>query len=140
MAALSANRLTNISGSFRTVSKPVKASTTIYKGGLVAIDSTGYAVPAADTAGHKVIGVALEKIDNSAGASGALNVLVANDCRVQLSAASIAITSDGAVMYVVDDQTFDEAVGTNSIKVGVLDGYISATEGFVYIYPTPAAV
>ncbi len=50
----------------------VLAATTIYKNALVmCVDASGYVKPAADSASHTFVGVAMEGADNSAGASGA---------------------------------------------------------------------
>ena len=51
----------------------VKTSTTVYQGGLVAVDSTGYAVPASVSTTHYVQGVALATVTNS-GSSGTVTV------------------------------------------------------------------
>jgi len=39
----------------------------------------------------------------------------------------------GEMMYVVDDQTVDDAVGTNAIKAGTLVDYESATSGWIQL-------
>lgn len=134
MAALTQDRITDkrVPG---LMAYPVAATTKIYAGALVCVNSAGLAVPAADAAGVKVVGVAKRTVDNSAGAAGALWVEV--DCPIvaRFAATSITQAMVGTVMYVVDDNTFDDAVGTNSIKVGVLIEFISATEGWIYINP-----
>ena len=53
------------------VAYPVKANTRIWKGALVCVDSTGYLVPASDTANLRFVGVAFESVDNTGGASSA---------------------------------------------------------------------
>ena len=53
------------------VAYPVKANARIWKGALVCVDSTGYLVPASDTANLRFVGVAFESVDNTGGASGA---------------------------------------------------------------------
>lgn len=58
------------------IAMPVAASTKVEAGNLVALNASGYLVPAADTAGLTVVGVAGKTQDNSAGANGALNCLV----------------------------------------------------------------
>lgn len=57
---------------------PVKASTTIYKGDLLAIDSGGGVTPSA-AGGSTDIGVAMEYVDNSSGGLGDKMVAVADD-------------------------------------------------------------
>lgn len=53
------------------VAYPVKANARIWKGALVCVDSTGYLVPASDTANLRFVGVAFESVDNTGGANGA---------------------------------------------------------------------
>lgn len=131
MAALAAAKQTPVIGDPKLQVFEVKTATTIYKGGLVAVDATGYAVPAADAAGAVVVGVATETVVN-AGASGAKLVEVLYDCPFRLVASSIAITRVGLNAFVVDDQTVDETT-TNSIIVGKVQRVISATEVIVHV-------
>ena len=86
---------------------PVAASTTIYAGGLVALDSNGYAVPGSTATGLTARGRAQERVDNSAGADGDEIVHVmpgifrwVNDGTDTITRADI-----GASAYIVDDQT-----------------------------------
>lgn len=114
---------------------PIAASTTIYKGTLVCLDSAGRAVPAADTAGYShVVGVAKDTYDNSSGAAGALDVEVLTGV-FKMTASSIALSQVMDALYVVDDQTVDETT-TNDVFAGILVGYISATEGWILVGPT----
>lgn len=53
------------------VAVPVAAGAVIDGGTLVAVNATGFAVPAAGTAGLTVVGVADERMDNTGGADGA---------------------------------------------------------------------
>ncbi|MDD2904280.1 MAG: hypothetical protein PHU44_17780 [Syntrophales bacterium] len=133
MAALTKDRATPYREGIE-VEYPVAASTKIYAGSLVCANATGYAVPAADTAGLRLAGVALEQVDNSTGADGAKNVRVRRHGVFEFDAASITQAMVGDPMYAVDDHTFDDAAGpTNDIKVGVLVKYGSATKGWIDI-------
>jgi len=112
----------------------VAASTKIFAGSLVSLNSSGYAAPAADTAGHRFAGVALEQVDNSAGANGAKKVRVRRTGVFEFDAASITQAMVGDAMYVADDHTFDDAAGpTNDVRVGVLVKYVSTTKGWIDI-------
>jgi len=99
----------------------VKGSTSIDAGKMVALDSTGYAVPAADTAGHIVVGVADEAVDNSSGSNGDETVrvrrgkafLLDNDTTNTIVQADI-----GKTVYVTDAETVDNDGGTNAIVAG----------------------
>lgn len=119
MAALSAPRNTpERRGALRE--PPVKASTVIHQGALVAIDATGYAVPAATATILKVIGRAEQSADNSAGADGAIRVRVeAGIFRWDNSGSTdaIALSDVGADCYAVDDHTVAKTSGTNTRSV-----------------------
>jgi len=113
---------------------PVAASTKIFAGGLVCVNASGFALPAADTVSLIFVGVALEYADNSAGANGDSVVRVRRTGVFEFDATSITQAMVGAAMYAVDDHTFDDAGGTtNDIKVGVLTNYVSATKGWIDI-------
>jgi len=131
MAALTADRETDQKDGI-LMAYPVKAATKIFKGSLVMLlPAAGYAVPAANTATGIVIGVAYETIDNTLGADGAVNIRVYRKGIFKFAASSIAITSVGAVMYVVDDQTIDETDPSNSVTAGKLVLFESATVGWI---------
>lgn len=129
--ALSADRITQ-----RKVpglkSFPVKDATKIYAGGIVAIQTDGHAVPASDASALKVVGVAKKTVDNSSGADGDLWVEVEQGIFL-LKATSITQAMVGKMMYVVDDETFDDAMGTNGVKAGKLVEYVSTTSGWILI-------
>lgn len=109
------------------------ASTKIYAGSLVALNTSGYAVPAADTAGFQVIGIADAQYDNSTGAAADLWCKVFAPCLAKLPTISITQAMLGRPMFVVDDQTVDDAQGTNKVLAGVLREYVSATLGWVEV-------
>lgn len=139
MAALTKDRITE-KKALGIKAYPVAASTKIYAGALVALNSGGFAVPAADTANLKVVGVADAQVDNTAGANGDLSVKVEASVIARFPASSITQAMVGQMMYVVDDNTFDDAVGTNGIKAGRLVDFISTTEGWLEVRPTGAGV
>lgn len=108
----------------------VYQSTEIFAGSLVCVNSGGYAVPAADTAGYRFVGVALEHVNNT-GSSGAKTVRVRRTGAFEFDATSISQGDVGSDMYVVDDETFDES-GVH-VKCGKLVEYVSATKGWIEI-------
>ena len=134
MAALTTDRVTQKQLADEISFK--MAAVKIFAGALVAINAAGFLAPAADAASFKVVGIAKETVDNSGGAAGDLSCRVETRLIGRFAASSITQAMVGTKMYVVDDQTFDDAVGTNSIIAGVLVEYISATEGRIYIDPT----
>ncbi|MBL8575126.1 MAG: hypothetical protein JNM13_15735 [Hyphomicrobiaceae bacterium] len=116
MAALTAPRST-VERSGTTRQPPVKAATVIFQGSMVAIDTSGWAVPAAATSTLKVIGRAEDTASNAAGANGDVDVRVsAGIYRWSNSSAGDAITRAdiGADCYAVDDQTVAKTSATNT--------------------------
>lgn len=96
----------------------VAAAVRIYEGSLVALDNTGYARPARATATDKIVGRAIFRADNSAGAAGAISVEVENDFAYAWANSgggdTIALTDIGADCYAVDDQTVALTSATNT--------------------------
>lgn len=111
---------------------PVLTNVKIFKGTLVVIDAAGLAKPAVNAAGQKVVGVADAQADNTGGASAAIRVIVRSGV-YRFAASSITQAMVGQMMYVVDDQTFDDAIGTAGIKAGRLVDFVSVTEGWIQV-------
>ena len=133
MSALTRDRATSYREGIE-VEFPVAATTKIYAGSMVCVNAGGYAAPAADTSGYRFVGVALEQVDNSSGANGAMWC----GCGESGSLSSMPSPSPRprweSAMYAVDDQTFADAAGaTNDIRVGILVKYVSATKGWIDI-------
>lgn len=132
MAALTADRNTQSKVGDIAI-YPVSATTQIYKGSLVMVDADGFLIPAADAANGRVVGVADENVDNDPGSDGDLNCRVVAGRKFLFAASSITQAMVNQVMYVVDDQTFDDGNGTNAIKAGRLVEFVSTTSGWIYI-------
>jgi hypothetical protein len=133
MAALTKDRATPYRDGIE-IEFPVAANTKIYAGSMVCANASGYAVPAADTAGLRFLGVALEQVDNTGGANGAKKVRLRRSGAFEFDAASISQAMVGTSMYVMDDHTIDDAAGpTNDIRVGILVKYVSDTKGWIDI-------
>lgn len=133
--ALSADRISTYKDWGMVIqSYPVNAASVIYKGALVVIDAEGYLRPAVDTAGFRVVGIAAESVTGGA-ADGDVECKVISGILVELEASSIAQTDVPNIMYVVDDQTFDETSPLNNVKVGRLHAVTSSTRGWVHIPP-----
>jgi hypothetical protein len=139
MAALTKDRATSYTDG-KIVGYPVAAGAKIYAGSMVCLNNSGYAVPAANAANYRFIGVAVRQVDNSSGANGDQTVEVFREGVFEFQATSIAQANVGADMYVVDDQTFDETDPGNGVKCGKLVKYISATKGWIAIGPALASV
>lgn len=127
MAALTKDRETDYKEG-ELLAVPVAASAVIYKGSLVCRNTSGYAVPAADTASFVFEGVAFEKVDNTGGANGAKSIRVRKRGIHYFAASGMAITDVGKAAFVVDDQTVGlAATTTNDIEVGDIADFVSAT-------------
>lgn len=133
MAALTKDRATPYRDGIE-IEFPVAANSKIYAGSLVCANTSGYAVPAADTAGLRFLGVALEQADNTGGANGAKSVRLRRSGAFEFDAASITQAMVGTAMYVVDDHTMDDAAGpVNDVRIGILVKYVADTKGWVDI-------
>lgn len=93
---------------------PVAASVKIFAGALVAANATGFATPGAVATTLTYLGRAEEQADNSAGAAGAISVLVRRKKAFKFKnhAADLVVQADlGKVCYIVDDETVAKTNG-----------------------------
>lgn len=134
MTALTAKRATDGRSLGAIHSVPVAASTTIYGGSIVMVNTSGYAVPASTTNPLLVIGVATETVDNSSGAAAALWVN-AQEGVYKFAASTASQASVGQVAYAEDDQTVDETAGAGEIVCGRIVEYVGASSVWVDISP-----
>ena len=108
MAALTAARDTSEnSNGARHLILPVKGSTTIYQGALVALDASGYAVPGSKAATLTAAGRAEETVANT-GADGEVSIRVARGVFVFDNATDAGKLTAAHVLkpcYIADDQT-----------------------------------
>lgn len=84
------------------------AATTVFEGGMVAVNAAGYMVPAGAVGAKRIVGVARDTYDNSAGVDGDLTGDVERGCsQFDNSAGVDAITaaSINRPCYAVDDHT-----------------------------------
>ncbi len=106
---------------------------TIYAGALVMIDTNGFALPAAASAGNNgCVGVAIATVDNSGGSAGDLKVTV-QEGEFLLAASTIAQANVGELAYAEDDNTVDETQATNEPVAGVFVEFVSASEAWVAV-------
>jgi hypothetical protein len=118
-AALTAARDTP-SRSGDLVAVGVASNTTIYVGAMVAVDATGYAVPAADATGLRVIGRAESTVDNSGTAgAGAQTIAVRRGVFRWTNGDTFTRADVGALAFVEDDgQVQKAAAATYDIIAG----------------------
>jgi hypothetical protein len=117
---------------------PIAATTTIYAGTKVGVNASGYAVPAGDIAGLKVVGVATQTVTN-AGAAGAATIEVRAGVFQFASAAApnaVTIAHIGGPAYAADDMTVSSDPGDHSVVSGEV---ISVETTGVWIDTTKAA-
>jgi len=135
MAALTADKVTKNKHLGRSISLRVAASTTIYKGAMVRLDATGFAIPADDAAGGSdVIGIADENVDNSSGSDGDLRVRVYKGVFGLVNNGNVVQATTGVTVYSVDDQTVGLAADTtNDHAVGKVDDFSDGSLVYVSI-------
>lgn len=132
MTALSADKLIErYEGEI--IALTVKAATTIYKGSLVNVDATGYAVPAADAASVVFMGVAMES-----GTAGQTIRVYRRGVFQFVIPATATIADVGQRVYVADSATVTKTVG-NGVYVGRIIKVVSSTSVWVDLeYGAPA--
>lgn len=99
---------------------PVAASTRIYGGSIVCINTSGLATKGAVSTTLKAVGIADAQADNSAGAASAIRVKVRRGCYKFGNSAStdlITLADVGADAYIVDDQTVAKTNGSSTRSV-----------------------
>lgn len=122
---LSAGRNTAEIRDGRTLVLPVKANTKIFEGSLVAMDSTGYAIPGKAGVGLLAAGRAEEYVDNTGagGTNGARTVRVRRGVFKFNNDTEDAVTAQDILKdcYILDDETVTMASEGNS-KAGKVIG------------------
>ncbi|MBU1564230.1 MAG: hypothetical protein KJ630_01210 [Proteobacteria bacterium] len=99
----------------------VAATTTIEAGKMVAFNASGNLVEASDASAVKVIGVADQAVNNSAGADGAKRCQVYTRQLFKLANSgsnAVDVADAGTLVFVEDDQTVADVPGTNGIVAG----------------------
>lgn len=109
---------------------PVAAATTIYGGSLVAMNASGYAVPASADTSLKVFGVARKQAVNTVaagyGSAGDLTVEAVCGSWWLANGDSITAADIGKLCYAMDDQTVSKGTGAGlRPPVGKIVGYSS---------------
>lgn len=108
----------------RLIAYPVKASTKIFEGDFVVLDSGASPVLSTTTAGSRYVGIAAESVDNSTGTFGAEQVLVWCSGVFEVPHNSGSVPTLGAEVYVdVDNSTQQVRAaapgsGKRNVKVG----------------------
>ena len=117
----------------KLVDHPVVASDIIFKGALVKHNAAGYLAPCVAEVGGQFAGVAYEKVDNSAGAAGAVECRAIKSGAFELLAAGMAQADVGSIVYATDDQLVSTTDAGNEQAVGKITKVLSATKILVRI-------
>jgi len=109
----------------------VYTNTRIFAGALVCLNSSGYAIPAADGDGNIVIGRAASTVDNrvnatGAGDSGVLTIKVRRGVFGWAAADTVSDANIGDLAYVIDD---NHVSATNAGTYAVIAGPIVDYDG-----------
>lgn len=128
--ALSANKTFDFYKRGTSYSVPVASGVKLYQGAIVCIDSSGYATTAAAASGNRPAGIAVYQADNSAGTSGAINVLVEKGCGVYYANGSAAIADQEVPVYATADDTFTTTSGTSG-RFGVIKKVVLSTAWYI---------
>lgn len=141
MTALAADRIVKRrhNEGDRTYAVKLAAAITAFKGGMAAVIATGYAQPAATTAGMRVIGLfETSKVANS-GAAGAKEAQVSTGCFLMKNSGTNAVTQADVFRhcYVEDDQTVQDENGGSAVIAGLVVG-VETAGVWVYIAPEVA--
>lgn len=109
----------------------IAASTTVYKGSWVCINSSGYAVAGADTAGYRFAGLAENKVDNSSGSNGDTQVPVWTAGIIEATFDAVTQADVGKECYILDSGTLTLVNSIENIRAGKVVEYIDSTSARV---------
>lgn len=146
MAGLTSERDTlEISNGAKALVLPVKGTTTIYQGGIVAIDTNGYAIPGKLAEGLKAAGRAEETVINT-DADGAATIRVRRGVFVFDNETATGETLTAADVlgpcYIKDDHTVTKKADGASLAgmvIRVYEAGVAVEIGSGYAAPAAAA-
>ena len=116
MTALTEDRATEQTKG-KLLSVPVAATALIHGGALVVANATGYAAPGSTATGLTVLGMATERVDNSAGADGEQRIEVRRGRAFKFENEGGDAVGQADLLqdcYIVDDQTVAATDGTGT--------------------------
>jgi hypothetical protein len=127
MAALTSSRNTpELANDGKVQVYPVAANTTIYLGSMVALDTSGNAIPASSQANLRLVGRAERLQDglpgqdavNNPGAAGAISIVVRRGVFMYgVNDASIGVAQVGRIAFAVDDNSVSVSDGSGATAV-----------------------
>lgn len=108
----------------------IASATTIYKGSLVGLNSSGLLVSMSDTASLVFAGVAAEGVVNPSGGTKKCRVYREGEFEFAYAGGDASVAKVGSRAYAQDNQTVDEdtSLTTNDYPVGIIVEAVSATK------------
>lgn len=103
----------------------VAAGVRVYKGGIVGLNSSGYARPL--VAGDQFLGISYEEADNTTGSNGTLSARVFTLGDFGLTLTGAVVADIGRAVYAVDDNTITFDPGDNSF-IGYVQDFQATNE------------
>lgn len=117
----------------------VKGGAKIIEGGLVKIGADGYLAPCGDEAGSFFAGLAVETVDNTAGADGAVYCRVYKNGNALLTGSSLAMADCGNKAYAAADDVVTKTSAAGRQVVGTIIDVVSSTKAWVALETNQAA-
>lgn len=134
--AVTANQLVKMQDGDKR-SYPVAASVNILQGTMVFITAAGYATDVTATGVNGFAGIAVGQADNTSGAAGDIQVEVYTEGDFELVGAGAYTQANvGDYVYGDDNYVINTAIGSTSVPIGRVVGFVSATRLIVEIHPT----
>jgi hypothetical protein len=102
--------------------RPVAADAVIFNGALIALDTDGFVVPLADTAGLISLGVARENVDNTDGDDGDETIEYDTNISVEVKNNAGAIGAADFLAYAKNDEEATDSAGSaNKVYLGPVE-------------------
>jgi len=117
---------------FVKIKFPMAADAVIARDGWVCINEGGFAVPGADTAGLKFVGVAAQGMDNTGGTDGGMRIYVYVMGQFKRTMAGLVSGDLGSPVYATGAASCDKT-SSNNIGVGTITQVVSATLAWIYV-------
>lgn len=109
----------------------VAASTILYSGTLVFVNSSGYFDDDTATGANKFAGVSVSRYDNSGGSNGDVKAEVHNRGLFKLTGSGFDQASVDKPVFATDNFTLTLTAGGSGVLIGIVREYLSSTEVMV---------
>lgn len=132
MAALTGDKQVNYQpGDVYRVGLDGGSTRNVHKGALIVSDTDGYAIPGANTAAYRFLGVTTERFEQTATSTdGTDKIRLARRGLVELAFSSVAVADVGRPVWLTDDQT-GSLTQTNVGPIGSVVERLSSTNAVV---------